>query len=273
MIGALREERLATNEARPVAVDDLALGLRGDRLEELAVGLEAGELVGRGLGGPAGLALADGAAVGRGRGGDDPVGAGLLGDVGRRVRAGLAAVGLGVEGQVVAARQGDLERDLGVVERPVLGVADPDRELDGRRRRVGLGTDGDLDAAGDVADQPADGLPPRAIEVALGRVRRGAGPSARGRRSGGPRRAPCRTAAPPAPARRSPAASRTSARTTAPGLMSPTRLSVWKGGIAASRFCSSSSVFRSPDPGLQPAFARQHQAVLVRRPGGRGRAG
>ena len=36
--------------------------------EELAVGLEAGELVGRGLGGPAGLALADGAAVGGGGG-------------------------------------------------------------------------------------------------------------------------------------------------------------------------------------------------------------
>ena len=36
--------------------------------------------------------------------------------------------------------------------------------------RVGLGADGDLDPAGDVADEPADGLPPGALEVALGRV-------------------------------------------------------------------------------------------------------
>ena len=99
MIGASREERLATNDVEPVAVDDLAAGLRGDRLEEFAVGLEPGELVGGGLGGPAGLALADGAAVGRGRGGEHPIGARLLGDVGRRVGAGLAAVGLGVEGE------------------------------------------------------------------------------------------------------------------------------------------------------------------------------
>ena len=106
MIGACREERLATNESSRVAVDDLAAGLRGDRLQELAVGLEPGELVGRGLGGPAGLALADGAAVRGGRGRDDAIGAGLLGDVGGRVGAGLAAVGLGVERQGSRRRAG-----------------------------------------------------------------------------------------------------------------------------------------------------------------------
>ena len=128
---------------------------------------------------------------------------------------------------------------------------------------VGLGTHGDLHPARDVADEPADGLTPRSIEVALGRDSRGAGPSARGRRSAGPRRAPCRTAAPRARGRSLPAGSRTSARTTAPGLMLPTRLSVWNGDIAASRWRSSSSVFRSPDPRLQPAFAGEHQAILL----------
>ena len=194
-----------------VAVDELALGLRGDRLQELAVGLEAGELVGRGLGGPAGLALADGAAVGGGRGRDDAVGAGLLGDVGRRVGAGLAAVGLGVERQVVAAGQGDLEGDLGVVERPVLGVADPDRRA---RRRASA------DAASALGRTETSTRPGRrrrasgrsAATSDRGRSRpgpRGGGPSARGRRSGGPRRVPCRTAAPRAPGRSLPAGSRT----------------------------------------------------------------
>ena len=65
MIGALREERLATNESSLSPSTTSPLGLRGDRLQEFAVRLEPGELVGRGLGGPAGLTLADGAAVGR----------------------------------------------------------------------------------------------------------------------------------------------------------------------------------------------------------------
>ena len=146
------------------------------------------------------------------------------------------------------------------------------RELDGRRGRVGLGTHGDLDPAGDVADQPADGLPPRSVEVALGGVLAVHAPAPEVADQEGARRAPCRTAGPPGPGRSLPAGSRTSARTTAPGLMPPTRLSVWNGGIAASRFCSSSSVFRSPDPGLEPAFAGQDQAVLgIARPAGSGR--
>ena len=53
---------------KAVAVDDLALGLGRDRFQEFAVGLEAGELVGRGLSRPAGLSLADDAPVRRGRG-------------------------------------------------------------------------------------------------------------------------------------------------------------------------------------------------------------
>ena len=99
MIGASREERLATNESSRSPSTTSPLVLAAIVFEELPVGLEAGELVGGGLGGPAGLALADGAAVGGGRGRDDAIGAGLLGDVGGRVGAGLAAVGLGVEGR------------------------------------------------------------------------------------------------------------------------------------------------------------------------------
>ena len=103
--GVLRGEA-GDERVEAVAVDDLAAGLLRRGLEVVAVGLQPGELVGGGLGGPAGLALADGAAVGGGRGGDDPIGAGLLGDVGGRVGPGLAAVGLGVEGQSRRRRAG-----------------------------------------------------------------------------------------------------------------------------------------------------------------------
>ena len=135
MIGALREERLATNESRSSPSTTSPPVLRGDRLQELPVGLEPGELVGGGLGGPAGFALADGA-VRRGRSRsrrrDRPRAAwGRTWPRTCRLRARRARRRAS---ELVAAGQRDLEGDLGVVERPVLGVADPDRQVDGGRR-------------------------------------------------------------------------------------------------------------------------------------------
>ena len=67
-----------------------------------------------------------------------------------------------------------------------------------------------------------------------------------------------------------PAASLTSARTTAPGLISPTRLSVWNGVIPASRCRSSSSVFRSRTHGCsQPSrvSTRRYSCFVLARLG------
>ena len=110
MIGASLEARRVTNESRALPSTTSPPVFRARAFEGVAVGLEPGEFVGGGLGGPARLAPAHGAAVGGGRGGHDPVGPGLAGDVGGRVGAGLAAVGLGVEGQFPAAGQRHLER-------------------------------------------------------------------------------------------------------------------------------------------------------------------
>ena len=140
-------------------------------LEELAVGLEAGELVGGGLGGPAGFALADGAAVGGGRGGDDAVGPGLLGDV-ASPRTVPASRPSGSASSVRSSPPGS------VILRATLALSSG-RYSASRTRTVSstagavasaLGAHGDLHPAGDVADEPADGLPPRSLEVALGRV-------------------------------------------------------------------------------------------------------
>ena len=97
--------------------------------------------------------------------------------------------------------QSDLECDFRRYRAAGTRRRAPERQFDGRSRRVGLGTHGHLDPAGDVADQPADGLTPRSLEVALGGICPGACPSARGRRSRGRRRVPCRIAGPPVPAR------------------------------------------------------------------------
>ena len=63
--------------------------------------------------------------------------------------------------ELVAPRPRDLERDLGVVERPVFGVAQAGREFHRGHGRVVFGTYGHLHLVGHVADEPADRLAPR----------------------------------------------------------------------------------------------------------------
>ena len=58
MIGACRLSSDATKLSRSLGVDHFALGLRGDLLEQLAIGRQAIELVGQRLGGPTHFALA-----------------------------------------------------------------------------------------------------------------------------------------------------------------------------------------------------------------------
>ncbi len=90
-----------------VAVHEFAAGLSGELGEPVAVGLQLGELVGSGLGGPSGLAPADLGAFGTGGLGGYSVGAGFSGDVLGGIGAGLTALGPGVDRERLAAGEGD----------------------------------------------------------------------------------------------------------------------------------------------------------------------
>ena len=242
MIGASREERPATND-RGVAIDHLAAGSRGERLEGLAIGQESRELVGRGLGGPAGLVGTDLGAVGGGRLDADAIRAGLSWDVGGRVGAGLAVVGRRVERQF---------RPSGSV------ILSTTRAL----------SSGRYSASRTLATTSTAGLPASVPARISASTRPGTSPTSQRTvcrqersRSSSTGSLRCRPHRQRSPIRRaatcplpngwatsagavSPAASLTWARTDAPGLIAPTGLSVWNGGISASRLRSSSSVFR-----------------------------
>ncbi len=204
-----------------------------------------------------------GDAVGCGRRGDDPVGAGLPGDVGGRVGAGLAAVGLGVEGQVAPAGQGDLERDLGVIERAVLGVADAARTS---RRRARSRRPSACTA---ISTRP--GTSPTSQRTVCRHER------SRSLSAGSARRRPQRQRSPiiraatcPLPndwatsaGRSWPAGSLTSERTDGP------RLDVADLAEHPERAHRGQPLLllvlglAGPDPGLEPAFAGEDQAVIL----------
>src|SRR5262249_58154135 len=109
------------------------------------------------------------------------------------------AVGVGMQAPVVSGGRGLGGGDLGVGGGPIFGVADLDAQLDGRGGRVGLGSRRDVDPAGHVGDEPADGLAPGALEVALGGVPAPQAPAPEGPDHEGPDPSPADPPAPPAP--------------------------------------------------------------------------
>ena len=121
---------------------------------------QAGKLVGRRLGRPARLRARRPCPVGRGRRGDDAVGAGCVERTSPRTLPASRASGSASSVSVVARRQGDPKATLALSSGRYSASRTRTADVEGRRSEVGLGAHGDFDAAGHVADQPADGLAP-----------------------------------------------------------------------------------------------------------------